>query len=73
LFIVLFLRITPHSTIEVATITDSVNAVFSDGQACPIGSRLTTRAEPIWLQKGIISLAFDYGAQVVIEAPLSLP
>jgi hypothetical protein len=69
LFIVLFLRITPHSTIEVATITDSVNAVFSDGQACPIGSRLTTRAEPIWLQKGIISLTFDYGAQVVIEAP----
>ena len=69
LFIVLFLRISPNAAIEVATVTDSIGAVFSGDQKHSIGSRLSNRKKSIWLQQGIIKIEFDYGAMVVIEAP----
>jgi len=69
LFIVLFLRISPNAAIEVATVTDSMGTVFASDQKYSIGSRLSNRKESIWLQQGIIKIEFDYGAEVVIEAP----
>lgn len=68
LLIILFLRISP-SSVEVATITDSMGAVFASEAAQPAGSRLSNRKDSLWLQKGAVTIAFDYGAEVVIEAP----
>lgn len=67
--IILFLRFNPQDTVKVATLTDSIDAVFSGGQTCSAGSRLASGSESFWLQKGIVKVAFDYGAEVVIEAP----
>lgn len=67
--IILFLRFTPQGLVKVATLTDSVDAVFSGGQTYPIGTRLASGSESFWLQKGIVKVEFDYGAAVVIEAP----
>jgi len=67
--IILFLRFNPQGAAKVATLTDSIDAVFSGGQTCPVGSRLASGSESFWLQKGIVKVEFDYGAEVVIEAP----
>ncbi len=67
--IILFLRFIPQSVVKVATLTDSIGAVFSDGHPVSAGSRLASRCESFWLQKGIIKVEFDYGAEVIIEAP----
>lgn len=68
-FIVVTLRISPPVQIEVATISDSLDAVYAGNRSFPIGMRLTGSPESIWLQKGIVKIAFDYGAEVVIESP----
>jgi hypothetical protein len=69
LAMVLFLRLSPKPNVEVATLTDSVEAVFAGNQSLSKGSRLSNRTESLWLQKGVIKIEFDYGAEVVIEGP----
>lgn len=69
LLIALFLHFGPDPSFKVATLTSSIDAVFAGGKSYPAGSRLSSRKESIWLQKGIIKIEFDYGAKVVIEAP----
>lgn len=69
LLIVLFVHFAPAPSIEVATLTNSIDAVFVNGENCAAGSRLSCHASPLWLQKGVVEITFDYGASVVIEAP----
>lgn len=69
LFIAVFLYISPTATTEVATLTDSIDAVFAGGRSPVPGGRLLNRPTPVWLQKGILKIKFDYGAEVVIEGP----
>ncbi|MEN6309244.1 MAG: FecR domain-containing protein [Anaerohalosphaeraceae bacterium] len=67
--IILFLRFSPQGAVTVATLTDSIDAVFSGGQTYSTGTRLASGSASFWLQKGIVKVEFDYGAEVVIEAP----
>ena len=69
LFIALFSKIVPTANIEVATLTSSIDAIFADDTSYPKGSRLSNQKDYIRLQKGVITVVFDYGAEVVIEAP----
>ncbi len=69
LFIVLFLRMSTPAAVDVATVVDSMNAAYAGNREIPIGKRLASRRDSLWLQKGIVKIAFDYGAEVVIEAP----
>jgi hypothetical protein len=62
--------ITPATGIEVAVLSDSINAKWSDSAgSIPMGSRLSTGYTPMVLQEGIVELSFDTTAKVVIEAP----
>jgi hypothetical protein len=67
--IVLFLRVSPPASISVATLTRSMDAVIMGDTAYESGSRLSNSANSLWLQKGVVTIEFDYGAEVVIEAP----
>ncbi len=69
LLIILLLRFAPQPIVEVATITKSINSVFSDNKSYQPGTRLSRHDKPLWLQKGAVEIEFDYGASVVIEAP----
>jgi hypothetical protein len=71
LFIVLFARFSPeHTGIEVAVLSDSLDAQWSDVNSHMIhGMRLTTSYTPLMLKRGMAELTFDTGATLVIEAP----
>ncbi len=69
LFIALLLRLDQTPLIQVATLSDSVNAVFAGKKTYATGSRLFARLDSLWLQKGAVEITFDSGARVVIEAP----
>lgn len=67
--VVLLLRISPPASVEVATLSNSLNAEFAGDAAYASGSRLSNAKDSLWLQKGVVTIEFDYGAEVVIEAP----
>jgi len=69
LLVVLFLRVSPPASMQVATLTRSLDAVFMGDAEYAEGSRLSNSVDSLWLQKGVVTIDFDYGAQVVIEAP----
>jgi hypothetical protein len=69
LFIVVFFRFAPARSMEVATLTNSMDAVFVNSENPTVGGRLSCHVRPLWLQKGVIEITFDYGASVVIEGP----
>lgn len=69
LLLILFLRLSPAPNMQVATLTDSIGAVFAGNPDIGKGSRLSNRMDPLWLQKGVVRIEFDYGAEVVVEAP----
>jgi len=69
MLIAALLRFGPAPRIEVATITNSVDALFAGSQSSDIGSRLTSGSGSLWLQEGVIEVTFDYGATVTLEAP----
>ena len=69
LLIALFLHFGPNPSVQVATLTSSIDAVFAGNKTFSAGSRLSNHTDSIWLQKGVIKIEFDYGARVVIEAP----
>ena len=54
---------------EVVTLDTSFKAGFSDNQAVAPGTRLLNRRGHFSLQTGLIEMAFDGGARVLIEAP----
>ncbi len=70
-FIVLFAKFAPpKSGIEVATLTDSINAKWAN-IATPIekGTRITQGNERLLLREGYAELLFDTNARIVVEAP----
>lgn len=74
LLFVLFIRFAPpNGGIEVATLTDSVNAKWGDSAASlEKGARITTGNERLLLRQGYAELLFDTDARVVIEAPTEI-
>jgi len=69
LFILLFLRLAPEkSGFEVATLTDSVNALWA-GAGIENGARIATGREKLLLREGCAELLFDNQATVTIEGP----
>ncbi len=69
LLIGIFLRFGPVARIEVATLSNSMGAIFADNESFVVGSRLSSGTDPLWLREGTVEITFDYGACVVIEAP----
>ncbi|MEN6309474.1 MAG: FecR domain-containing protein [Anaerohalosphaeraceae bacterium] len=59
-----------RQSVEVATLTDSINAKWAgDTGSFEDGSRVATGNENLFLDKGYIELLFDNQAKVTIEAP----
>jgi len=70
LFFILFLWITPSKLIEVATLSDSINAKWADiDTSMQNGTRLVAPSNKLMLRKGIAELTFDDHTKAVIEAP----
>lgn len=69
--VILYFMFTADSTnVEVATLSDSVNAQWAQSSApTRNNSRLMTNHEPLMLRKGYAEVVFDNDAKVVIEAP----
>ncbi len=64
----LFLRFAPaRHSVQVATLTDTVNAVWAD--ELQNGARLSTGNEMLLLRRGFAELEFDNNARVTIEGP----
>lgn len=71
LLIAVFVRFAPAKRgIEVATLTDSLNAQWADTQN-PLQNqaRLLTGEPPLLLREGLAEIVFDTNARVVIEGP----
>jgi hypothetical protein len=66
LFACFYQMLIPH---EIATISTSLHAKFTNNQSIESGARLTNRKEPLLLQTGLIEIVFDGGAKVLLEAP----
>ena len=71
LLALLFMKFGPsRQSVEVATLTDSINAKWAgDTGSFEDGSRVATGNENLFLEKGYIELLFDNQAKVTIEAP----
>ena len=72
LFLVLFLKFSPGSAprIEVATLSDQINAQWTDlGIKPKTGERLWTNDGLLDLKKGIVKIKYDSGVDVLIEGP----
>ncbi len=54
---------------EVATLSTSLNAAFTEHKTLAAGTRLINRKESLLLQSGLIEIVFDGGAKVLLEAP----
>jgi hypothetical protein len=62
--------VAPPPASEVATLTDSVDAKWRGANTSfKHGTRLSTRREPLVLDKGFAEILFDNQARIVIEAP----
>lgn len=70
LFLVILRIFPPTEGVEVATLSDSINAEWINaGGSMEIGTRLATRSEELYLRRGLAELLFDNNAEVVIEGP----
>jgi hypothetical protein len=70
ILMVVFVRVAPPPASEVATLTDSVDAKWRGANTSfKHGTRLSTRREPLVLDKGFAEILFDNQARIVIEAP----
>lgn len=60
----------PPATQSVATLVDSVDVRWAlPSEAFNVGSRLKNRSHVLRLAEGVVKVAFDYGAEVIIEGP----
>lgn len=69
LFFLILRLVPPAGDIEVATLTDSLNAKWGDNGFMPNGTRMVTGQESYLLTQGLVKVLFDTRVQVVIEAP----
>lgn len=70
-FFIVFLRVVPpKGGVEVATLSDSINAKWADIDASmKEGARLFADNDKLMLREGIVELLFDNDTKVIIEAP----
>lgn len=71
IFLIVYALFVPSNRgIEVATLSDSLNAKWADSdRVMRDGMRLVTKSDSLWLQEGIAKLVFDNGSVVVLEGP----
>lgn len=70
LFIILFACFAPQkSSIQVATLADSINAEWSGTNTLSTGMRIFTGSDNYVLKKGYAQLRFDNMTQLTVEAP----
>jgi hypothetical protein len=70
LFFFLLKYVTMDTGVEVATLTDSMNAKWTDtGHLMEKGTRLTAGNSELCLMEGLAELLFDNNTKVVIEGP----
>lgn len=70
IFVFSLVFMTPGQRVQVATITDSIDAKFASNTITySTGLRLATNSEPIVMSGGFVELLFDNEAKVVIEGP----
>lgn len=71
LFLIAYAYFVPNGRgIEVATLSDSLNAKWAEGdRVVRDGMRLVTKSDPLWLREGIAKLVFDNGSIVMLEGP----
>ncbi len=70
LLMILYVQYHPKEVIQVATISDMANVRWSNStEPVAVGTRLYTHQLPMFLEKGILEIEYDYGAKVVIEGP----
>jgi len=70
LFIVLFLWFAPSKPVEVATLSDSIDAKWADVDASmQKGARLHNSREKLLLRQGLVELTFDNQTKAVVEGP----
>lgn len=71
LFLVVYANFVPKSSsgLEVATLTDSINAKWADDASMKVGTRLVTGQTKSLLRGGLAKLVFDNNATVTIEGP----
>ena len=68
--LVVYVMLVPKTTnVEVATLTDSLNAQWAESSAPANNSRLVTNHVPLMLRKGHVEIVFDNNSKVVIESP----
>ncbi len=69
-FLLLYIKFVPPAASTVASIIDSMNAQWAQSDhPTDVGDRLWDNQGSLWLQKGTVKIAFDYGAEVIIEGP----
>ncbi len=69
-FILNYIQFATPPALSVAVITDSIDAQWSQSEhPLDIGERLWNSESSLWLLKGTVKIAFDYGAEVIIEGP----
>jgi len=67
---IISIQLSPVSLREVATLADSMNAGYADGNpAIPAGTRMKTDGGLISQERGIVKWLYDSNVEVVIEAP----
>lgn len=70
LLIIFLMFAPPRGGVEVATLTDSINAKWADNDSMMRkGSRLADSRKRYVLREGLVEITFDNEAQAVIEAP----
>ena len=68
--LIIYVKFVPNTVhVEVATLTDTLNAQWAESSAPSNNSRLMTNHTPLILRKGFAELVFDNNPKVVIEAP----
>jgi hypothetical protein len=69
LMMILFLKLAPLAPTEVATVSKSMNALWSSDLPIERGTPLVADSKPIQLTQGTVELVTDKLVRVVLEAP----
>jgi hypothetical protein len=70
LLMAVFVRFAPpRGGIEVATVSDAMDAEWSSGAPLRPGTRLAANSNPIRLTRGIVKLHTDEQVEIILEAP----
>ncbi|MBC8378244.1 MAG: FecR domain-containing protein [Planctomycetes bacterium] len=69
LLMIIYVKIAPPASYEVAMISDSMNAEWSSKLPTSQGTRITSHSKPIRLTRGVIKIRTDDEVEIVLEAP----